>query len=154
MHHGVHWVPIALFGALIYGSFSLMLAMVDKSIKNDKLAQVGYGLVLSMCSGIVASLIFFLYYRPHYKKHADIVMKNINWKVVAMTLLFSVMIQPTHTLVMNEGGSVGQQTMYALAIVPVLLGTWFYFGEKLTLYQWIGLVLAGSGSFLMGYKNA
>ena len=153
MHHEAGWVPIALFGALIYGSFSLMLAMVDKRIKNDKLSQVGYGLILSMCSGIVAALIFFLYYRPRYSKHADITLKYINWKVVAATLLFSVMIQPTHTMVMNEGGSVGQQTMYALAIVPVLLGTWYFFGEELTMYQWIGLILAGSGSFLMGYKK-
>lgn len=154
MRQGVHWVPVALFGALLYGSFSLMFAMVDNNIKNDKLAQIGYGLILSMGSGIVASLIYFLYYRLHYKKQADVLMKYINWKVVAITLLCSVMINPIHTLVMILGGSVGQQTMYSLAIVPLLLGMWFYFGETLTMYQWVGLVLAGSGSFLMGYKNA
>ena len=152
MHHAIDWVPIALFGALIYGSFSLMLAMVDKKIRSDKLAQVGYGLILSMCSGVVAALIFFLFYKKHYKKHADVVLQNINWKIVIGTLIFSVLIQPTHTMVMNEGGSIGQQTMYSLAIIPVLLGTWFFFGEVLTIKQWIGLVFAGIGAFLMGYK--
>ena len=61
--------------------------MVDNNIKNDKLAQIGYGLILSMGSGIVASLIYFLYYRLHYKKQADVLMKYINWKVVAITIL-------------------------------------------------------------------
>ena len=48
MLNSVGWVPLALFGAFVYGSYSLMLMMVHDKIRKDKIAQVGYSLILSI----------------------------------------------------------------------------------------------------------
>ena len=37
MLDSVGWVPLALFGALVYGSYSLMLMMVHDKIRKTKL---------------------------------------------------------------------------------------------------------------------
>ena len=77
----------------------------------------------------------------------------MDWKIILLTIAVGFLIGPVHTLVINAGGSIGQQTMYTLAIIPVLLGSWFFFKESLSLKQWVGLVFAGIGAFLMTSKE-
>ena len=93
-------------------------------------------------------------WRNKEKNTAIMLEKNISWKIVALTLVVSIMITPMHALVINQGGSVGQQMMYALAIIPVLIGSRIFFNERLNNKQIAGLVLAGLGAFLMGSKTA
>ena len=152
MLNSVGWVPLALFGALVYGSYSLMLMMVHDKIRKDKIAQVGYSLIFSICFGIIITPIYFLYFNVHHKEKANIVLKYIDWKIVLALLVIGLSIGPVHVLVMNAGGSIGQQTMMSLSIVPTLIGSWLFFGQVLNIKQWIGLILAGVGAFLMGSK--
>ena len=148
----ITWIPLSLFGAFLYGTFSFMLSFVDKKIKNSESAQFGYGMILAMGSGIIA-LIVYLAWKHKEPKTAKMLEGNMNWKIIIITLLFSVMITPAHTLVINQGGSVGQQMMYSLAIIPVLVGSRYFFKEKLNTKQWIGLVFAGIGAYLMSGKT-
>lgn len=152
MLDSVGWIPLALFGAFIYGSYSLMLMMVHENIRKDKIAQIGYSLILSMCFGLVITPIYFLYYNTHHKKHADILLKYIDWKFVVLLLVVGLAGGPLHLLVLNSGGSVAQQTMMSLSIIPIVLGSRLFLGEVLTTKQWLGLILAGIGAFLMGNK--
>ena len=102
--------------------------------------------------GIIITPIYFLYFNVHHKEKANIVLKYIDWKIVLALLVIGLSIGPVHVLVMNAGGSIGQQTMMSLSIVPTLIGSWLFFGQVLNIKQWIGLILAGVGAFLMGSK--
>ncbi len=146
------WFPLSIFGAFIYGSFSFSLALVSEKIKNNESVQFGYGILLMI---IQIPLVFIIFGIWAYKNKNDykILVKNLNWKILALTLAFGILINPAHAMVINAGGSIGQQTMYSLAIIPVLIGSWFFFRERLNLQQWSGLILAGIGAFLMSYKN-
>jgi len=146
------WVPLSLLGATLYGSFSFMLSFVDPKIKKSESAQFGYGTLLVIISGILGTIIHSVW-RVYDKQAAAILDKHISWWVIAVTLIFSIMISPMHALVINQGGSVGQQMMYSLAIIPVLIGSRYFFGEQLSAKQWAGLAFAGVGAFLMSSKT-
>lgn len=152
MSKSLTWVPLSLLGALFYGTFSFMLSFVDSKIKKSESAQFGYGMILAIVSGMLAAVMYFVW-RIKDKKTAIMLEQNIDWKIIALTLVVSIMITPMHALVINQGGSVGQQTMYALAIIPVLVGSRIFFGERLSYKQITGLILAGIGSFLMSSKT-
>ena len=152
MLDSVGWLPLAIIGALIYGSYSLMLMMVHDKIKKDKIAQIGYSLVLSMCFGLIITPIYFFYFNVHHKEKANIILKYIDWKIVLALLMIGLLSGPLHLLVLNAGGSIGQQTMMSLSIIPVLVGSWLFFGQTLNIKQLIGLILAGIGAFLMSSK--
>lgn len=143
------WVPLSLLGAFIYGSMSFSLGFVDKKIKASEWSQFGYGLLVCVFSGTL-SLVTLLIWRHFDKKNSAILENNIDWRIFFATVILNAIINPMHSLVMNAGGSVGQQTMYSLAIIPVLAGSRIYFGEVLSMKQWLGLGLAGVGGFLMG----
>ena len=146
------WLPLAIIGALIYGSYSLMLMMVHNKIKKDKIAQIGYSFILSMCFGLIITPIYFFYFNIHHKEKANIILKYIDWKIVLALLMIGLLSGPLHLVVLNAGGSIGQQTMMSLSIIPVLVGSWLFFGQTLNIKQLIGLILAGIGAFLMGSK--
>jgi len=143
-----YWFPLSLFGALIYGSFSLLLELISPIIKSNESAQLGYGLILAVIQTPMVLLSYGLwyYYNP---KDSKILIKNIDWRIMAATVIFSVLIQPVHTLVINAGGSVGQQTMYSLAILPVIIGGWLLMKERLNIKQWTGIAFAAFGAYLM-----
>jgi drug/metabolite transporter (DMT)-like permease len=143
-----YWFPLSLFGAFIYGSFSLLLELVSPKIKKDADAQFGYGLILAVIQIplIIVSYSIWHIYNPKSRKT---LINNLDWKIIAATIVVGFLIGPVHTLVINAGGSVGQQTMYSLAIIPVLLGGWFFLNERLTRQQWAGIVLAAFGAYLM-----
>tara|TARA_A200000113_G_scaffold106241_1_gene95461 strand:+ start:1562 stop:2047 length:486 start_codon:yes stop_codon:yes gene_type:complete len=153
MSKSLSWIPLSLIGALFYGTFSFMLSFVDDKIKKSESAQFGYGMILAIASGILAAIMYAIW-RIKEKNTAIMLEKNISWKIVALTLVVSIMITPMHALVINQGGSVGQQMMYALAIIPVLIGSRIFFNERLNNKQIAGLMLAGLGAFLMGSKTA
>lgn len=152
MANAITWIPLSLFGAFMYGTFSFMLSFVDDNIRKSISAQFGYGMILVILSGIIA-LFMYLGWKYREPKTAKMLEKNLNWSVIVVTLLFSIMITPAHTLVINKGGSVGQQTMYSLAIIPVLVGSWYFYEEHLNHKQWIGLIFAGIGAYLMSGKT-
>jgi drug/metabolite transporter (DMT)-like permease len=145
----MEWIPISLLGAGVYGVFSFMLSFIHEDIKNDESAQLGYGLIIAICAGILAAVMYTLW-RTSNGKSAKLLESSLNYKVIAATLLFALMTNPIHAMAINKGGSVGQQVMYGLAIVPVLVLSWHFHGEQLSYKQWVGLALAGSGAFLMG----
>tara|TARA_B100000035_G_C20990468_1_gene549903 strand:- start:140 stop:616 length:477 start_codon:yes stop_codon:yes gene_type:complete len=148
----VNWVPLALLGAIIYGSFSFLLSAISPKIKQDEDAQFGYGIFIPFLQ-VPISILFYLIWAKLNPKSNKILIKNVDWKIILLTIAVGFLIGPVHTLVINAGGSIGQQTMYTLAIIPVLLGSWFFFKESLSLKQWIGLVFAGIGAFLMTSKE-
>lgn len=143
-----YWFPLSLIGAAIYGSFSLLLELVDPKIKADENAQFGYGLILAVIQ-IPIIIISYGVWHLYNPKARKVLINNLNWKIIAMTILFGFSIGPVHTLVINAGGSVGQQTMYSLAIIPVLVGGWFFLKESLSRKQWIGIIFAAVGAYLM-----
>ncbi len=147
------WFPLSLIGALVYGGYSMLLSLMNPQLKADKNAQLGYGVLLALVN-IPLNIIAFYFCDKEYKKTASKVLwNNLNWKVVGVTVLIRFLIDPVHAVVINAGGAVAQQTMYSLAIIPVLLGSWIVFKESLTLKQWIGLFMAGGGAWLMGVKS-
>ena len=152
MTSAINWLPLSIIGAFLYGMFSFLLSFIDPKIKENESAQFGYGMILGITSGILALIMYFIW-RYNNNKTAIMLEQKINWKIVALTLLFSIMITPMHTLVINKGGSVGQQTMYALAIIPVLVGSKYIYQEKLSKQQILGLVLAGIGAYFMSGKD-
>lgn len=143
-----YWFPLSLFGAFIYGSFSLLLELVAPKIKADENAQFGYGLILAVIQ-IPLIIISYSVWHMYNPKSRKVLINNLDWKIIVATIVFGFLIGPVHTLVINAGGSVGQQTMYSLAIIPVLLGGWFFLKENLTRKQWIGIVFAALGAYLM-----
>ena len=78
-----------------------------------------------------------------------VLLKNINWRLIGATIIAGFLIGPVHTLVINAGGSVGQQTMYSLAILPVIIGGRIFLKEKLNRKQWAGIVFAALAAYLM-----
>jgi drug/metabolite transporter (DMT)-like permease len=143
-----YWLPLSLFGALIYGSFSLLLELISPKIKSSESAQFGYGLILAVIQIPIVIIAYSLwhYYNP---KDSKILIKNLDWRIITATILVGFLIGPVHTLVINAGGSVGQQTMYSLAILPVLIGGWVLMKERLTKKQWVGIGCAALGAYLM-----
>ena len=147
----ISWIPLSILSDFIYGSFSFSLTLVSDKIKNNESVQFGYGILLMIIQIPIVFIIFAIW---AYKNKNDykILVKNLDWKILALTLAFGILINPAHAMVINAGGSIGQQTMYSLAILPVLFGGWFILKERLTIMQWIGIVLAGSGTILMNSK--
>lgn len=143
-----YWVPLSIFGAIIYGSFSLLLELVDPAIKNDTNAQFGYGLFLGFIQIPIILIIYGIWYYM-FPDSRKLLMKNINWKIIALTIIVGILIGPVHTLVINAGGSVGQQTMYSLAILPVIFGGRYLLKEDLSIQQWVGIGFAALGAYLM-----
>ena len=143
-----YWFSLSLFGAFIYGSFSLLLELVDSKIKADDDAQFGYGLFLAVIQIPIIIIAYSLwhYYNPKSRK---VLLKNINWRLIGATIIAGFLIGPVHTLVINAGGSVGQQTMYSLAILPVIIGGRIFLKEKLNRKQWAGIVFAALAAYLM-----
>lgn len=143
-----YWLSLSIFGAFIYGSFSLLLELVNSKIKADDDAQFGYGLFLAVIQIPIIIIAYSLwhYYNPKSRK---VLLKNINWRLIGATIIAGFLIGPVHTLVINAGGSVGQQTMYSLAILPVIIGGRLFLKEKLNRKQWAGIVFAALGAYLM-----
>ena len=143
-----YWLSLSIFGAFIYGSFSLLLELVNSKIKADDDAQFGYGLFLAVIQIPIIIIAYSLwhYYNPKSRK---VLLKNINWRLIGATIIAGFLIGPVHTLVINAGGSVGQQTMYSLAIIPVIIGGRLFLKEKLNSKQWTGIVFAALGAYLM-----
>ena len=143
-----YWLSLSIFGAFIYGSFSLLLELVNSKIKADDDAQFGYGLFLAVIQIPIIIIAYSLwhYYNPKSRK---VLLKNINWRLMGATIIAGFLIGPVHTLVINAGGSVGQQTMYSLAIIPVIIGGRLFLKEKLNSKQWTGIVFAALGAYLM-----
>jgi drug/metabolite transporter (DMT)-like permease len=146
-----YWLWLALLGALLYGTFSLLFGIVAPEIKADTAAQFGYGLLIAIVAFPINTSLF-LFWRHKNKKSNKTLFKHINWTLFILLVLFGAATNPLHSIVFNTGGSLGQQTMYSLAILPVLFGGWFILKERLTIMQWIGIILAGSGTFLMNSK--
>jgi drug/metabolite transporter (DMT)-like permease len=147
------WVPLALLGALVYGGFSFLLSFIDPKIKANESAQVGYGLLLAVVQVPLNIIMFYLWSMKNKDSVSKVLWKNVNWKIALITVIAGFLITPVHTIVINAGGAVAQQTMYSLAIVPVIIGSWVFFKQGLTKRQWLGLILAGLGSWLMGDKS-
>jgi drug/metabolite transporter (DMT)-like permease len=145
-------VHLSLLGALLYGTFSFLLSFIDEKIKKSESAQFGYGIILAMASGILA-LVMYLVWRMRENKTANMLESNIDWRIIALILLCSIMITPMHAMVINQGGSVGQQTMYAVAIIPLIIGSKIIYGEQLSHSQIGGFVFAGIGAYLMSGKS-
>lgn len=147
-----YWFPIAVLGALIYGTFSLLLGVVSPEIKKDSNAQLGFGLMIAIIA-IPVNLTMFFIWKYKYPKSYETLFKYINWPVFFLLVIIAITTNPVHTLVFNAGGSLGQQTMYSLAIVPVILGSWLILKEHLNTKQWLGIVIAGLGTFFMTSKK-
>tara|TARA_Y100000816_G_scaffold291665_1_gene283761 strand:+ start:8787 stop:9245 length:459 start_codon:yes stop_codon:yes gene_type:complete len=146
------WIGLSLLGALAYGIFSLIFSLVHKKIKKDSSAQVTYASLVDTLT-FPFSLVFFIIWSYYYPESYQTLFDHINWPLFFVFVLFSVSTNPVHSLVINAGGSLGQQTMYSLAILPVLLGGYFMSGERLTPTQWIGIFLASLGTFFMTSKT-
>lgn len=145
---GITWLPQALLGAFIYGSYSFLLSYVSPEIKKDQGAQLGYGLTLGLAR-IPIAIILYVIWAHKQKTSKDTLHKFINWKIILLTLAFGCLIDPVHTLVVNAGGSVGHQTMYSLSILPVLIGSYLIFSKNLNVKNWIGIAASCLGMWLM-----
>ena len=143
-----YWLPIALFGAFIYGSFSFLLSFLDKKIKNNYKAQIIFGALLNFPQLILYYILFFIWYLFN-KDKIGILIKNINWIIAFITIIFDLLTNPIHALVINAGGSVGQQTMYSLTIFPVIILGYFFLKQKIKIRQIIGILVASFATFLM-----
>ena len=147
------WFPLALLGAFVYGSYSFLLSFMDPALKADKNAQLGYGVLLGLLNIPINVIVFYFWDKEYKETSSKVLWKNINWKILLVTVFIRVLTDPVHAVVINAGGAVAQQTMYSLAIVPVLIGSWVFFKQSLTKKQWVGLILACLGCWLMGDKS-
>tara|TARA_Y100000816_G_scaffold291665_1_gene283760 strand:+ start:8308 stop:8757 length:450 start_codon:yes stop_codon:yes gene_type:complete len=147
----MHWFPIALFGALVYGTFSTLFTLVPKEIKEDKNAQIGYALLIVLFS-LPVNMLMLAYIHRKSPISTKNVFKYTNWWLFSLLIFINLIYNPLHSLIINSGGSVAQETTYALSILPVLFGSWYFLNERLSFYQWMGVALAASGAFLMDYK--
>lgn len=146
-----YWLWLSLLGAFLYGTFSLLFGIVAPEIKQDTAAQFGYGLLIAIVAFPINTAIF-LYWMYKNKKSGKVLLKHINWVLFLLLVVFGAATNPLHSIVFNSGGSLGQQTMYSLAIIPVLLGGWFLLNERLTPLQWLGIGCAGLGTIFMNSK--
>ena len=143
-----YWVYYAIFGAFIYGTFSFLLSFIDKNLKNDLMAQLGLGFLVN-----VASIPFYIagFYIWHILNPGKIpiLLKNVKWIIIILVMFLDLMTSPFHSLVINTGGSLGQQTMYSLTIIPLLILNFIVFNERLNKIQWLGIVIAIIATSLM-----
>jgi drug/metabolite transporter (DMT)-like permease len=146
------WLGISLLGAFIFGCYSFLLGLVHPAIKNNDNTQFAYGLIIDSFRGLV-SIIFLFFWKYNQPKNSKILEYNLNWNIILLTIIFGVVSTPVHGLVMVKGGSIGHQIMFSLGIIPILFGSWFYFGKKLDYRQWIGLFLSVISTFLMTYHE-
>lgn len=146
------WLGISLLGALIFGCYSFLLGLVDPIIKNNNNTQFAYGLLIDAFRGI-ASIIFYFFWKYNQPKNSKTLEYNLNWNIILLTIILGVVSTPVHGLVMVQGGSIGHQIMFSLGIIPILFGSWVYFGKKLEFRQWIGLLLSVISTFLMSYRE-
>ena len=142
------WVPLAILGAFVYGSYSFLLGYVAPEIKQHQGAQMGYGLTLGIARIPISIILYAVWYFTS-KQDRTYLHQYINWKTILLTLIFGILIDPVHTLVVNAGGSVGHQAMFSLSIIPVILGGLFFFHKHLGIRKWIGIVLSCASMWLM-----
>ena len=147
-----YWIIIALFGAIIYGSFSLLLTFLNDKLKKNHKLIFGYGLFVDLWRIIPYFFLLctILFIKPEIY---NIVKDNMDFKILLLVAFISAFITPIHALVVNKAGTVGQETMYTLAIIPVMIGGYFVLNERLSLYQLLGIILGGVGTIFMSMKN-
>lgn len=143
-----YWVYYAILGAFIYGTFSFLLSYIDKNLKNDLMAQLGLGFVVNVASIPFYISAFYIWHLLNPGK-IPILLKNIKWVVIFLVILLDLMTSPIHSLVINTGGSLGQQSMYSLTIIPLLILNYLIFNERLNRIQWLGILIAIIATSLM-----
>ena len=146
-----NWLLISIFGALIYGVFSLLFGILPDEIKKDEMAQLGYGMLIVMFS-LPIHLCFLGTINRVSPKSIETLYKYFSWKILAFLCITNVIYNPLHSLIFNAGGTLGHQITYTAAIIPVLLGGYFFLNEKLGIRHWVGILLAGLGTFFMTMK--
>ena len=151
MNMKINWFPLAVFGALIYGTFSALFLLVPEKIKQDEQAQIGYALMIVLFS-LPVNLIILSLINAKSPVSLKNVWKHTNWILFSLIIIINIIYNPLHSLIVNTGGSLGQETTYTLAIIPVLLGSWYFLNERLTNIQWVGIAFAAAGTFLMDFK--
>ena len=65
----------------------------------------------------MANFLTYIFYESSF----NIVYKNINWIPFILTCFLSLAVLPLHSLVINSGGPIGQEIMYTVAIIPVII---------------------------------
>lgn len=145
-----NWLPVTAMAALLYGLYSFSFAFISPNLKANHNAQFGYGVLIALLSIPINVIGLYIWWKKN-PSDAKVLMSNLSWKLLLFTILVRFTIDPIHTVVINSGGSIANQTMYTLAILPVLAGMYYFFHERLLKTQWFGLVLAALAMFFMGY---
>ena len=143
-----NWLIIALIGALSYGTFSFLLSFISNNIKNNRKLEFIYGNMVNLYSLFFSYIIFGIWFFFNQDK-SKILFDNLNWFIVLITILFDMGTNPIHTAVINSGGSVGQQTMYSLTIIPVIVLGYLVLNQRIKYLQIMGIILASLATLIM-----
>ena len=143
-----NWLIIALIGALSYGTFSFLLSFISNNIKNNRKLEFIYGNMVNLYSLFFSYIIFGIWFFYNQDK-SKILFDNLNWFIVLITILFDMGTNPIHTAVINSGGSVGQQTMYSLTIIPVIVLGYLVLNQRIKYLQIMGIILASLATLIM-----
>ena len=143
-----NWLIIALIGALSYGTFSFLLSFISNNIKNNRKLEFIYGNMVTLYSLFFSYIIFGIWFFFN-KDKSKILFDNLNWFIVLITILFDMGTNPIHTAVINSGGSVGQQTMYSLTIIPVIVLGYLILNQRIKYLQIMGIILASLATLIM-----
>ena len=142
MYTMLTWLPAALSGAALIGTYNLLLEGSGKEIGSDPIAKATYIMAIMVVAGILGLLIIFGL-KSKYAKSTSKVMtmaKKAPWKVLAPGFI-CVCYMLANILALSEGGGI-VMAVINLNIFVTLIGGAMLYGDKINIKIILSLIAA------------
>ena len=148
MVNGQFWLPLAFCSAALLGFYDVMK---KKSLAGNAVLPV-LGLNTLFSSIIFLPFILISFQRPEALEGSIFYVPQAGWATHKYILLKSLIVLSSWTL-----GYFGMKNLPITIVGPinatrpvmVLIGAMLVFGERLNLYQWVGVILAVASFFML-----
>ena len=138
----LNWLPAALSGAALIGTYNLLLEGSGKEIGSDPIAKSAYMMLIMVVAGILGLVIIFGL-KSKYAKSTSKVMtmaKKAPWKILAPGVI-CVCYMLANILALSEGGGI-VMAVINMNIFITLIGGAMLYGDKINTKIIVSLILA------------
>lgn len=146
----INWLIPAVAGAILIGTYNLLLEGGGKSIGSDRNAKSVYMMMIMVCAGVYAAIIL-AYFKIKSPNSVDKVMKNLKsgyWKVLLPGLI-CVSYMLADLIALSEGGGIVMGVIN-LNVFVTLIGGALLYGDKIN----AKIILSLMGAFgLISYAT-
>ena len=145
-----NWLIPAVAGAILIGTYNLLLEGGGKSIGSDRNAKSVYMMMIMVCAGVYAAIIL-AYFKIKSPKSIDKVLKNLKsgyWKILLPGLI-CVSYMLADLIALSEGGGIVMGVIN-LNVFVTLIGGALLYGDKIN----AKIILSLMGAFgLISYAT-